>query len=167
MAVRRLARELQDCMRNPSQYFRVWPKDETFLVWEGVIHNLPDERHVGKQYSLNINFQLDHPFKPPTIRFIDRVKCENILRNGYVCMDILSDQWSPAFTVSALMHCVTSLLTDAPITGLDNKDIETYINDMQKKRNTYQLVGENVVLNQELHKINRRRRRTEVEMLAL
>lgn len=188
MAQRRLARELQVCMREPSQYFRVWPKDETFMVWEGRIFNLPDTRHAGKQYSLNINFQVDHPFKPPTIRFIDKVKCENILQNGYVCMDILSDQWSPAFTINKLMLCVTSLLTDTPITGLDNKDVMTFLEGIQKKRDAYRLainlhkekprincpiettqnIPENVVLNQEPYQMKTRlRRRTELEMLLV
>lgn len=131
---RRLAREIQECIRDSSQYFKVWPKDETLLEWEGIIHNLPDERHAGKEYSLNIKFSENYPFEPPVMRFTSRVKCENILRNGYVCMDILYNAWSPAFTVSKLMLSVTSLLTDAPITGLDNKDVNTFLQEIRLKR---------------------------------
>ena len=134
MAQRRLARELRECILCPSQYFTVWPKDETLLEWEGTIHNLPDQRHTGKKYSLNITFSENYPFKPPVMRFISRVRCENILRNGYVCMDILYNEWSPAFTISKLMLCVTSLLTDAPITGLDNKDVNTFLQEIRLKR---------------------------------
>ena len=131
---KRLARELRECMIAPSDYFSVWPKDEGFMVWEGRIRNLPDARHAGKEYSLEIRFSENYPFRPPVMRFTSRVKCENILRNGDICMDILYDEWSPAFTISKLMYCVTSLLTDTPVTGLSNKEVNTFLEEIRQKR---------------------------------
>ena len=131
---KRLTRELRECMQEPSPYFRVWPRDENFLVWEGVIHNLPGAEHVNKKYSLTITCSENHPFKPPTLRFNSKVKCENILRNGDVCMDILYTDWSPAITMNKLMLSVTSLLTDTPVTGLDNKEVNTYLQENRLKR---------------------------------
>ena len=131
---KRLARELRECMLDPSPYFRVWPRDETFLVWEGIIHNLPDARHAGKEYSLTITCSENHPFTAPTVRFNTRVKCENILRNGYVCMDLLYTDWSPAITMCKLMLCIVSLVTDAPVTGLDNKEVHVFLQEIRLKR---------------------------------
>jgi len=121
-------------MQEPSPYFRVWPVDETFLVWEGTIHNIPTAQHHGKKYSLTITCSENHPFKPPTVRFNTKVKCENILRNGDVCMDILYTTWSPAITINKLMLSVTSLLTDSPVTGLDNKEVNTYLQENRLNR---------------------------------
>lgn len=131
---KRLTRELRECMQEPSPYFRVWPMDESFLVWEGVIHNLPGAQHTGKNYYLTITCSENHPFKPPTVRFNSKVKCENILRNGDVCMDILYTTWSPAITINKLMLSVTSLLTDTPVTGLDNKEVNTYLQENRLNR---------------------------------
>jgi hypothetical protein len=131
---KRLARELRECMLDPSPYFRVWPRDETFLVWEGIIHNLPDARHTGKEYSLTITCSENYPFRAPTVRFNTRVKCENILRNGYVCMDLLYTDWSPAITMCKLMLCIVSLLTDTPVTGLDNKEVHVFLQEIRLKR---------------------------------
>jgi ubiquitin-conjugating enzyme E2 D/E len=131
---KRLTRELKECMQEPSPYFRVWPRDENFLVWEGVIHNLPGAEHANKKYSLSITCSENHPFKPPTVRFNSKVKCENILRNGDVCMDILYTTWSPAITINKLMLSVTSLLTDTPVTGLDNKEVNTYLQENRLNR---------------------------------
>jgi len=131
---KRLTRELQECMQEPSPYFRVWPLDESFLVWEGTIHNLPSAEHHGKKYSLTITCSENHPFKPPTVRFNSKVKCENILRNGDVCMDILYTTWSPAITINKLMLSVTSLLTDSPVTGLDYKEVNTYLQENRLNR---------------------------------
>lgn len=131
---KRLTRELRECMQEPSPYFRVWPMDESFLVWEGTIHNIPTAEHHGKKYSLTITCSENHPFKPPTVRFNSKVKCENILRNGDVCMDILYTTWSPAITINKLMLSVTSLLTDSPVTGLDNKEVNTYLQENRLNR---------------------------------
>ena len=140
-------------MQEPSPYFRVWPRDENFLVWEGVIHNLPGAEHANKKYSLSITCSENHPFKPPTLRFNSKVKCENILRNGDVCMDILYTDWSPAITMNKLMLSVTSLLTDTPVTGLDNKDVNTYLQENRLKR-IEKYYEKRTILNNEPRSVN-------------
>ena len=154
MAMKRLTRELRECMQEPSPYFRVWPKDETFLVWEGIIHNLPEARHAGKKYSLTITCSENHPFKPPTVRFNSKVKCENILQNGDVCMDILYTTWSPAITMNKLMLSVTSLLTDTPVTGLDNKVVNTFLQENRMKRIEKYYEKRSALLNNEPRTVN-------------
>ena len=196
MAQRRLAREWRDCLLNSSDYFSLRPKDDSLMVWEGNIHNLPDARHLGRNYSLEITFSENYPFRPPIMKFIDKVKCENILKTGYVCMDILYHEWSPAFTVFKLMYCVTSLLTDAPVTGLKNKPTNTFLEELRQKRIEKQHAGglncpievnrtipENMIVNSREDLVpvavavaspepepvaaKKRKRRTELEMLSL
>ena len=151
---KRLARELRECMLDPSPYFRVWPKDETFLEWEGIIHNLPDARHAGKEYSLSITCLENHPFRAPRVRFNTKVKCENILRNGDVCMDILYTDWSPAITMCKLMLCIVSLLTDAPVTGLDNKEVHVFLQEIRLKRIEEYHKKQAAILNAEPRTVN-------------
>jgi len=49
-------------------------------------------------------------------------------------MDILYTTWSPAITINKLMLSVTSLLTDSPVTGLDNKEVNTYLQENRLNR---------------------------------
>jgi len=91
------------------------------MKWDATIQNLDDPRHKEKKYRLIIEFTKDYPFVAPKIRFLDKIKCENVYPNGEVCLDILKDDWTPALTISPLMESLCSVLTDRPITGTDNK----------------------------------------------
>lgn len=139
-ATRRLTLEYKDLMTSSSDYWTVRPKGDDLLLWEGNIHNLDDTRHMGKNYSLEISFKENHPFRPPSVRFIDKVDCQFVNpRNGDLCMDILQDEWSPAIMVCHIMHSICSVLTDKPVSGRSYRSSE----------------------------LKKRTRRTEVEMLSV
>jgi len=121
--MRRLSKELRDMPRNQSKYWTLTPVDDSLRSWTGEIHKLDDKRHRCRKYRLTIDIPERYPFKPPRVKFIDRIRCENVYENGTICIDILRDAWSPAFTLSLLMEAIVSVLTDAPVTGLINKPI--------------------------------------------
>lgn len=120
MALSRINREYNELMTNSSNYWSLRPKGDMF-TWEGNIHNLEDPRYAGKNYSLEIVFAENHPFKPPKVRFTTPIECENVHQDGQVCIDILDDAWSPAITMYQLMFSICSVLTDSPVTGLPYK----------------------------------------------
>jgi len=119
--MKRISRELRYLRQNPSELWSVNPLDESLTKWEGEIHSLDDKRHRCRKYKLSIAFPEAYPFKPPMVKFIDRVRCENVCEDGTICIDILGSQWSPALTISKVMESIVSVLTDAPVTGLINK----------------------------------------------
>lgn len=119
-ALTRINREYGYLMTNSSRYWSLRPKENLF-TWEGNIHNLDDPRHVGKNYSLEIVFAENHPFKPPKVRFTTPIECENVYPDGEICIDILHDAWSPAIVLHQLMFSICSVLTDSPVTGLSHK----------------------------------------------
>jgi len=142
-AFTRITREYNASIYDSSEFWSLMPTDESLMTWTGNVHCLPDSRHAGKNYSLEIKIPENYPFVPPKLRFTTYVECENVFKNGEICIDILYSEWSPIFTIQKIMHCICSVLTDAPITGLKNKDFNYFTEK------------------------NRRKRRTEVEMLAL
>jgi ubiquitin-protein ligase len=120
--LKRAQRELNEMTKYPSNIWTARPGGGYDLMkWEATIHNLDCPRHKGKKYRLLIEIPKDYPIVPPNIRFIDRVRSENVYPDGEICLDILKENWSPAFTIGTLLLSIASVLTDPPITGLDHK----------------------------------------------
>ena len=53
-----------------------------------------------------MKFPTEYPNKPPTVRFMCKMFHPNIFDNGFVCVDILRDKWSPVIDVEAVMLSV-------------------------------------------------------------
>lgn len=112
-AARRLQREYLAITLNPSTYYSVAHNPENILEWSANIHCLPDLRHSGKAYDLEIICHGDYPFRPPRIRFLTRVNSTCVDRHtGEINIDILKGQWSPSFTLSAIILSICTVLTD-------------------------------------------------------
>merc|ERR1712107_543062 len=54
----------------------------------------------------------EFPTKPPHVRFSTKMFHPNIYNNGEICLDILQNQWSPIYDISAILTSIQSLLTD-------------------------------------------------------
>ena len=114
MALRRLQRELQDIRKDPPANCSAGPIEEAdFFNWEAVIFGPEDSPYVGGVFRLAIRFPSDYPFKPPIITFKTKIYHPNINAQGFICLDILKNQWSPALTISKVLLSILSLLTDA------------------------------------------------------
>jgi len=163
--IKRIQREIADLPKYQSKQWIANPVGGyDLLKWDATIQNLDDPRHRGKSYRLSIEVPGNYPFIAPRVRFIDKVQCENVFYDGEICLDILKDQWSPAYTLWALLEAIASVLTDKPVSGLVNKVRTT--NEIAENN-----MIENTVIRQPIHVprqveiSRRRRRRTEVELL--
>ncbi len=69
--------------------------------------------YEGGIFFLKINL-VEHPFKPPLIKFITKVYHPNIDKKGTISISILNDNhWVPALTLYKVLLSICSLLTDA------------------------------------------------------
>ena len=163
--IQRIQREVRDLPRYASNVWTASPSGGYDLMnWNATIQNLDDPRHRGKKYRLSIEIPRNYPFVAPKVRFIDKVQCENVFYDGEICLDILKDAWSPAYTLWTLLEAIASVLTDKPVSGLVNKVRTT--NEIAENN-----MIENTIICQPIHVprqveiSRRRRRRTEVELL--
>ena len=69
-----------------------------------------DSPYSGGVFFVMIQFPPDYPFKPPKVQFQTKVYHPNVNSQGSICLDILKEQWSPALTISKVMHPSTDVL---------------------------------------------------------
>lgn len=86
--------------------------DSNLNVWEGFLFGPEKSPFEGGSFRIRIEFPQNYPFKPPRVVFLTVPYHPNVYTNGNICLDILSDQWTPALQIDQLMQSIRSLLTD-------------------------------------------------------
>ena len=112
-AVKRINRELIDLRSDPPANCSAGPiNDSDIFVWEGIIFGPTESPFAGGVFKVNIQFPADYPFRPPRIVFTTKIYHPNINSQGFICLDILKQNWSPALTISKVLLSILSMLTD-------------------------------------------------------
>lgn len=136
-AAKRIQRELADITLDPPPNCSAGPKGDNIYDWVGTILGPQGTVYQGGVFFLEITFPTDYPFKPPKIIFRTRIYHCNINAQGHICLDILKDNWSPAFTVSKVLLSVTALLTDCnPADPLVGNIAQQYITNREEHDDT-------------------------------
>lgn len=124
-ATRRLLKELATWdaeSRTEEGVERLGPRrDGELLRWEAVING----RGIGGGYDsgrwlLDITIPATYPLHPPAVRFVTPVVHANVgLADGEVCLDLLKEAWTPAYSVLETVRAVRLLLAspepDSPL----------------------------------------------------
>lgn len=119
MASKRLHREYQDILRNPVYLWETYPSEMNIYQWSAILTGHPDSPYAGKTFCAEIIFSENYPFHPPHFKFITRINHPNVSPTGIICIDILKQgAWSPAYTVSALLLSIGSLIFEKPLIRL-------------------------------------------------
>ena len=102
-----------DLRKDPPLNCSAGPTDESdMFTWDGVIFGPSDSPYAGGVFNVTIQFPIDYPFKPPRIVFSTKIYHPNINADGFICLDILKQNWSPALTISKVLLSILSMLTD-------------------------------------------------------
>lgn len=88
------------------------PKGDNLFEWTSTIRGPQGSPYQDGVFFLDIKFPPEYPFKPPKVQFQTKIYHCNINAQGYICLDILKNQWSPALTISKVLLSICSLLTD-------------------------------------------------------
>lgn len=135
-AIRRLLREL-DMWTNAESLTengieRLGPvHEEELLSWEAVING----RGVGSGYEegrwlLRITIPPTYPLQPPTIKFVTPIVHANVkLDTGEICLDLLKDAWTPAYSVLECVRAVRLLLDNPGVDSPLNVDVAALLRD--------------------------------------
>ncbi|KYK58257.1 ubiquitin-conjugating enzyme E2 4 [Drechmeria coniospora] len=124
-ATKRLIKELDIWRKEQPQeqgIERLEPiSEENLLEWQAVING----RGVGCGYDegrwlLTVSIPPAYPLQPPKIQFVTAIVHPNIaLHTGEICLDLLKDAWTPAYSILECVRAIRMLLscpeTDSPL----------------------------------------------------
>ncbi|KAK2944834.1 putative Ubiquitin-conjugating enzyme E2 2 [Blattamonas nauphoetae] len=111
-ARRRLIRDFKSIQTDPPTGVTGAPKEDNIMSWNAIIFGPDDTIWEGGTFKLTLEFTEEYPNKPPTVKFITKIFHPNVYNDGSICLDILQNQWSPIYDISAILTSIQSLLTD-------------------------------------------------------
>ena len=111
-AQRRLLREFRKLQEDPPMGVSGAPTEDNILKWDAIIFGPDDTPFEGGTFKLTMEFTDKYPHDAPKVKFVTKLFHPNIYQDGSICLDILSDKWSPTFDISITLHSIQSLLDD-------------------------------------------------------
>ncbi|KAK9902671.1 hypothetical protein WJX75_002090 [Coccomyxa subellipsoidea] len=70
--------------------------------------------YQGGVFQLNIRVPDQYPLVPPTVQYHTRIFHSNVhFKTGEICLDILKNAWSPAWTLQSTCQAIVALMSDA------------------------------------------------------
>ena len=73
--------------------------------------------------------------KAPQVRFLTKMFHPNIYNDGQICLDILQNQWSPIYDISAILTSIQSLLCDPNPASPANSEASRLYNENRREYN--------------------------------
>jgi len=110
-AQRRLLRDLKRLQNDPPPGICGSPTDN-LMVWNAVIFGPEETAFVDGTFKLKLEFTEDYPNKAPRVVFLSKMFHPNVYADGSICLDILSNAWSPTYDVLAILTSIQSLLDE-------------------------------------------------------
>jgi len=109
---RRLLKDFRKLQADAPSGVTAAPESDNLMKWNAVIFGPDDTPWEDGVFRLTMTFSEEYPRKSPDVRFTTQMFHPNVYRNGAICLDILSHNWSPAYDISSILTSIQSLLTD-------------------------------------------------------
>jgi ubiquitin-conjugating enzyme E2 G1 len=136
-AVPHLQKQFNEIQNDSICGFSVGLIHDDLYRWRVTLLGPPKTAYESGAFPLLIEFPIDFPTSPPSIRFLCPMYHPNVRDSGEVCISILmpadqadGDCWLPARTVASVLIFLISLLSDPNCEAPENIDTtRTYVMD--------------------------------------
>jgi len=99
-------RDFKRLQKDPPAGISGTPTEANIMFWHAVIFGPEDTPWEGGTFKLSLTFSEDYPNKAPVVKFESKMFHPNIYADGGICLDILQNQWSPIYDVSAVLTSI-------------------------------------------------------------
>lgn len=112
-ASRRLHTELTDAHRDQEPDIKLRLKGDNLFEWIAEIIGPPDSPYEGGRFKMRLVCASSYPVTAPSVTFLSPLFHPNIsFKTGELCLDVLKDSWSPAWTLQSVCRAVIVLLAN-------------------------------------------------------
>ena len=107
----RLLKEIKEAARDADPTIRLAPDGENLLRWSATLKGPEDTPFETGTFVVRFSLPESYPLAPPRAAFETKIFHPNVhWKTGEICLDILKDAWSPAWTLHSVCRAVLALL---------------------------------------------------------
>jgi ubiquitin-conjugating enzyme E2 D/E len=129
-------KELEEEITNNQNLLKLDYKENDLRNLTIIFKGPENTPYFDGNFSINVIYPIEYPFKPPKIKFVNKILHPNIDNYGSVCIDILADKWSPALTITKVIISLCSLMASPnPDSPLNSEIADIY----KKNRDLYNI----------------------------
>lgn len=107
-ALKRLTREYALVSRK----FCIEQHGASIFEWVCTIPGPEHSPYHGFNFDVKVNFPSNYPFRPPVLRFLNKMFHPNISKEGIVCLGMITEEWLPTNTILGVFEEVDKLLKE-------------------------------------------------------
>ena len=112
-AYKRLLKEFAELKKEKDSNVNLFPDEENLYQWKGEIIGPFATPFQNCKFSILIKISTTYPLTPPEILFKSRIFHPNIHpETGEICLDILKQNWTPAWTLVNSCRAILVLLSN-------------------------------------------------------
>jgi peroxin-4 len=98
---------------SPLYITSLTPNESNLYEWFAVIHGPRDTPYHGGVFRVRFRIPQTYPMAPPEASFMTTIFHPNVhFKTGEICLDILKNEWSPAWTILSVCQAIVALLSD-------------------------------------------------------
>ncbi|KAK3917003.1 Ubiquitin-conjugating enzyme E2 1 [Frankliniella fusca] len=136
----RVLKDIKLLLENPVVGVVIVDDIENPMNFDAFITGPEGTGYDGGIFKVDVDVPAQFPMKPPSIHFTTPIFHPNIADfDGYICLDLLDQEWYPSITIGNCLEAIHGLLSDPnPHSPLNGAEAQIYLHDREMYRKTCQ-----------------------------